>query len=120
MSCRRQQVIGALQTAGSEQRKRDIQVIELAGPGVGDDEVKPSVAKTRGERGVGRDVKANACISPEVAASNIDHRPVEPVVPTTRKMAIAERMNCCPAGSKWNCTCRVIYHVGKTASHYHF
>ena len=84
--------------AGSEQRKRDIQVIELAGPGVGDDEIKPSVAKTRGERGAVRDVKANACISPEVvAASNIDPRPVERVVPPARKMAIAEQMNRCPA-----------------------
>lgn len=86
MSCGRQQVIGALQTAGSEQRKRDIQVIELAGPCVGEDEVKPSVVKARGERGAAGDVKANACVAPEVAASNIDHHPVEPVVPPARKM----------------------------------
>ena len=72
----------ALYKRPGRSNESDIQAIELAGPGVGDDEVKPSVAKTRGERGAVRDVKANACISPEVvAASNIDPRPVERVVP---------------------------------------
>ena len=72
----RQQVVDDVKAARSEQPKRAIQVIELAGPCVGEDEVKPAVAKA-GEKGrtIG-DVKADSRVVSEVAASDVNHRPV--------------------------------------------
>jgi hypothetical protein len=71
----RQQVIDDVQAAGPEKRKRIVQVIELPGPGVGENEVK-LVVKAREKRGTIGDMKANAPVVPEIAASDVNHRSV--------------------------------------------